>query len=105
MRGRNRLAYGNTSRDHRCVAATGIEVITGDRVDAVIALLDTSGEITGTGVSCIAAALREARVHVGRDPATGKLLQPEHGLTWSGALVYLIFCEQIGSCFSLPGHE
>ena len=49
--------------------------------------------------SCVAAALREARGLVGRRPEDGQLVDSAHGLTWAGALVYLIYCEQIGSCF------
>jgi hypothetical protein len=53
--------------------------------------------------SCIAAALREARVLVGRDAASGHVIEPSHGMTWAGALMYLVYCEQIGSCFHLVG--
>jgi hypothetical protein len=56
--------------------------------------------------SSIAAALREARVLVGRDPSTGTL-EADAGrrATWSGALIYLVFCEQIGSCFRWSGAQ
>lgn len=72
--------------------------------DGLIALLDTT-TVDPTQVSCIATALREARSLVGRDPSTGRVERPEHGVTWAGALVYLIYCEQIGSCFHPDGHQ
>lgn len=56
-------------------------------------------------VSCIAAALREARTIVGRDEASGTLVNVARGVAWAGALTYLIFCEQIGSCFHLVGQR
>lgn len=55
-------------------------------------------------MSCIAAALREARALVGRDPATGMVERKGNELTWAGALVYLIYCEQIGTCFRPSSH-
>lgn len=48
-------------------------------------------------MSCIAASLREGRA----------LTTPGHEMTWTGALAFLIFIEQIGTCFipdgSTPG--
>jgi hypothetical protein len=67
-------------------------------VDIVMRLLDTHS-VDERHISCMAAALRESRQLVGRDPETGQSVRPEEGGTWSGALVYLIFAEQIGSCF------
>lgn len=61
--------------------------------------------VVPTRQSCVAAALREARGLVGRRPEDGRLVDPKHGLTWAGALVYLIYCEQIGSCFRPAGSE
>lgn len=80
-----------------------MSAVSGPDVATVKQLLDTRLEPGQVIVSSIAAAHREARNLVGRDPATGDIVAPEHGQTWAGALVYLIFCEQIGSCFSLEG--
>jgi hypothetical protein len=77
--------------------------VIGDDVDTVLMLIDTHRPSGGPEVSCIAASLREARGVVGRDQATGRLQNRDHGMTWSGALLYLIFCEQIGSCFHVVG--
>jgi hypothetical protein len=66
--------------------------------DVVMELLDTHS-VNESRISCIAAALRESRQLVGRNPASGRLERPNEGGTWSGALVYLIFAEQMGSCF------
>ena len=71
----------------------------------VEAILDTSLP-PEQGCTSIAAALREARLLVGRDPDTG--LEPpgnQHRGTWSGALIHLVFLEQIGSCFSPIGAQ
>lgn len=65
----------------------------------LIALIDTNSPSQTGPMSCMAAALREARILVGRDPVSGRLMAPRNGMTWAGALVYLIFAEQIGSCF------
>jgi hypothetical protein len=43
------------------------------------------------------AALRDARGVVGRDQATGRLLNDEHTATWIGAVGYLSLLDQIGS--------
>jgi hypothetical protein len=75
-------------------------------VELVMDLLDTS-RIDEQRVSCMAAALREARQLVGRNQATGRHEKDMEDVSWSGALVYLIFAEQIGSCFHpiRPGVE
>jgi hypothetical protein len=70
--------------------------------EVALALFDTHQPLSG-GISCIAAAVREARQLVGRDPASGRVINAAQGGTWSGALVYLIFAEQIGSCFHVVG--
>lgn len=66
--------------------------------EALVALLDT-WTVTPERMSCISAALREARSLVGRRPEDGNLADPRRGMTWAGALVHLIYCEQVGSCF------
>ncbi len=72
-------------------------------IEDLIPLLDTRF-VELTQVSCLATALREARALVGRRPEDGGLHSPEHGMTWAGALVYLIYCEQIGACFRPADH-
>ena len=52
-----------------------------------------------TTASTIAAAIREARVLTGRDPATG--IEPPsnvHRSTWAGALVWFIVLERVRAC-------
>jgi hypothetical protein len=66
-------------------------------------LLDTHLPPEGDPISCIAAALREARQIVGRDPETSQIKDRGKGDAWSGAMMYLVFCEQIGRCFHLVG--
>lgn len=73
-------------------------------VERVMALLDTSTP-DPERVSCMAAAIRDARQVVGRNSETGRLDRPEFGATWAGALTYLIFAEQIGSCFHPIGDD
>jgi hypothetical protein len=65
-------------------------------VDIVMQLLDTHS-VEESYVSCTTAALRESRQLVGRNRETGRSERPAEVGTWSGALVYLIFAEQIGS--------
>lgn len=75
-------------------------LVPSDQAHRVLRLLDTSLS-PEAGCSCFGAALREARVLVGRDPATGT--EPpdnDNAATWAGALLYLIYLEQVGSCFS-----
>ena len=73
-------------------------------LDVLMGLTDT-GAVDPQRVPCIATALREARNLVGRRPSDGRLERPQHGVTWAGALVYLIYCEQIGSCFKPARHS
>ncbi|HEY6318535.1 MAG TPA: hypothetical protein VI462_11685 [Acidimicrobiia bacterium] len=70
-------------------------------VDAgrVLRLLDTTNPQAPVRISCMSAALREARKLTGRDEVSGELVTPRHEGTWAGALVYLVFAEQIGECF------
>lgn len=68
--------------------------------EAINELLDTRPS-NDNCVSCMAVAIREARQLSGRDPETGGAKRTAEGPTWSGALVYLIFAEQVGSCFHL----
>ena len=70
----------------------------------VTALLDTTNPQPAR-VSCMAAALREARNLTGRDATSRVLTTPGHEGTWAGALVYLVFAEQIGACFHPLGAQ
>ncbi len=72
-------------------------------VDTLLPLVDTKSA-DPTHMSCVATALRDVREFVGRRPHDGKLAAPEHGATWAGALVYMIYCEQIGACFRPKNH-
>jgi hypothetical protein len=73
-------------------------------LEILMGLTDT-GQVDPRRVSCIATALREARNLVGRRASDGRLENPQLGATWAGALVYLIYCEQIGSCFRPARHS
>jgi hypothetical protein len=86
-------------------AKPGSEAIDPSDVLVVAKLLDPHLVPGQNPVSCIAAALRDARTIVGRDEETGKLVSVKQGVAWAGALVYLVFCEQIGSCFHLVGQR
>jgi hypothetical protein len=77
--------------------------VSGPELPIVQALLSTVVEPNATGMTCIGAAAREARILVGRNPESGCVMEPEHQKTWAGALVYFVLLEQLGSCFKPSG--
>jgi hypothetical protein len=78
--------------------AASFPPLTAEEVEVVRYLVNPD-LLSGFHTPSIAAALREARMIVGRNQRTGEVLEPDRQVAWSGALMYLIFCEQIGSCF------
>jgi len=78
--------------EHSSAPAESVLIEDPKDITAVEWLLDL-GQPAGDPMSCIAASLREWRA----------LTTPGHEITWTGALAFLIFVEQIGTCFSLGG--
>jgi hypothetical protein len=96
---------GGTTQREATVAT--YPAMTDEDIQSALRLLDPSeptpsgpGPDAGVSMSCVAAAVREARALVGRDPYTGES-PPDNGntLTWAGAHVWFVFFEQVGSIF------
>jgi len=63
-------------------------------------VIDDNGTQYFTGFT---AAIRDARVMTGRDPATGSKVDSKAHICWLGNLGYMVLLDQLGKCFSRKG--